>query len=317
MSGNFDRVSDCLHTPDSLKAVQEHMSETKHKICAMLAGNIIGDMLGTTLVSEQADNSGEIFHTDITGGGPFSLSAGDWTDDTSMMLALCESIYKCGGVEPKAEYAEYLKWLNDGKYTPGGKAFDIGRTTRAALTTGRACTTRSDNGNGALMRSCPVSAAYINKTIDIMDEASAASCAVTHGHPIAKFCNVIYNRILRDCILGLDLKDSLVKVREMFEGLMEDIDPIFEKPEKFGSTGYCVTTLQTAVWITIESGSFEEALLKAVHLRGDADTVGAVTGAVAGAVFGIENIPDRWLEFVKDERIMKYQGIKSLLSDCL
>ena len=61
------------------------------------------------------------------------------------------------------------------------------------------------------------------------------------------------------------------------------------------STGYVIDTLEAALWCTEQAGNFEDALVLAVNLAGDADTVGAVTGQVAGAVFGAPDIPERWL----------------------
>ena len=62
------------------------------------------------------------------------------------------------------------------------------------------------------------------------------------------------------------------------------------------SSGYVIDTLEAALWAVGQSNSFEEALILAVNLADDADTVGAVTGQLAGAIWGAKDIPARWMK---------------------
>ena len=71
--------------------------------------------------------------------------------------------------------------------------------------------------------------------------------------------------------------------------------------EEVQSTGYVIHTLEAALWCVDTTNSFQDAVLKAVNLGEDADTVGAVTGQLAGARYGIEDIPDEWLSELIDQ----------------
>lgn len=319
MEENFERVSDCLHSPETLHALREAGENFKDRIKGMIAGNIIGDMLGLTQMSGEGmlapvrpvRLTGK-YQKDIAGGGVYGLAAGSWTDDTSMLIALGESLAEKGKADPENERRHYLKWFIEGAYTPSGEAFDIGRTTRQALTTGSAPSDRESNGNGALMRSSILTAWYINSTDKELIDASGLSCSVTHAHPIAKFTNVIYNLLLKKLITGFEPEQSIMILRDEYEGLMDDLKDIFLEPEVYQTTSYCVTTLETAIWLNMESSSFEETLLKAVNMGGDADTIGAVTGAVAGAIYGYAAIPERWIRHA--EQVMKkYEGLRIFL----
>lgn len=319
MEENFENVSDCLHSPKTLHALRETEDDFKDRIKGMIAGNIIGDMLGLTQMSgpgmllpvRPVQLKGK-YQKEITGGGLYGLPAGSWTDDTSMLTALAESLLEKGCVSPENERRHYMKWFTEGEYTPAGEAFDIGRTTREALTTGIPPSDRESNGNGALMRSSVITAWYINSTDKNLIDASGLSCSVTHAHPIAKFTNVIYNLLLKKLITGFEPEQAVMMLRDEFEGLMDDLKDIFLEPEVYQTTPYCVTTLETAVWLNMESASFEEALLKAVNIGGDADTIGAVTGALAGAIYGSGAIPGRWMRHA--ENVMgRYEGLKAFL----
>lgn len=288
----------------------------KDRIKAMLAGNIIGDMLGLTQMSSLGSVSamrpiklGNNYQKSIIGGGLYGLPAGSWTDDTSMLIALSESLFEEKAVNPENERKHYLKWFHQGSYTPFGEAFDIGHTTRTALESGRAPSDRESNGNGALMRSSVITAWYIDKPDSNLIEASGISCSVTHAHPLAKFTNIIYNIYLKKLISGEEPVKALSLLKEEYEGLIDDLKDIFIAPEVYMTTPYCVTTLETAIWLNLESSSFEEAVVKAINLGGDSDTIGAVTGAIAGALYGWDSIPKDW--YVHALNVMEnYKGLR-------
>lgn len=288
----------------------------KKRIQGMLAGNIIGDMLGLTQMTKEftlepispVSLKGK-YQTDIIGSGIFELEAGSWTDDTSMLIALSESLFELKKADQENERKHYMKWFIEGAYTPKGVAFDVGLTTHKALTTGVAPSNRMSNGNGALMRSSILSAWYLNYDDVQLIDAAGLSCAVTHAHPIAKFTNVIYCLLLKKLLTNTEPEQAVLLLRDEFEDLMPDLKDIFIEPEVYQTTPYCVTTLETAIWLNMESTSFEEAILKAINLGGDSDTIGAVTGAIAGAIYGIDAIPERLLNFAM-KPIKQYKGLK-------
>lgn len=305
MNDNAEAVTDCLNsklTQSKLKDLDDDMTS---RIRGMIAGNITGDMLGLT--NEAVKDPEPI--KDIIGGGFMNMEAGDWTDDTSMLIALGESLNEKGVIDPENEIVHYKRWLLDGEYSARDKADGTGKTTEYAIRTGQAKADRLSNGNGALMRSCIITPYYLHLSDMRLAEASGESAKTTHGHPIAAFTNIIFNILLKKLILGSSLEEALEIVEDKYKGLIEDIEPIFRKPERYITTPYCVTSLQTAIYVARDAESFEDAMLTAVNLGGDADTIGAITGALAGAKFGFETIPERFLKYALSDRILKYEGI--------
>jgi len=294
---NKDAVSDCLHSSYTLDALNEINCYIKDRAAGIIAGNIIGDMLGAPLEESFVENRAR----PITLPEPADillkkhLSSHNctlYTDDTSMLLALTDSLSEKGAVDKDNEYRKYSNWFFNGEYTPFGKAFGYGRTTMRAIVEKSPGNQRTDNGNGALMRSSVISCFFYNRSREFIEKSSAESASVTHAHPVAIFTNIIYNIILRDLILGNSLEEALNYAYKYYYNVIEDINDIFFEPIYYQVTGYAVSTLQTAIWINFESSSFEEAITKAISLGGDTDTIAAVTGAIAGGIYGYLSIPD-------------------------
>ncbi|MGU3406507.1 ADP-ribosylglycohydrolase family protein [Methylobacterium brachiatum] len=264
-------------------------------------GLAVGDALGATLEFEPRDT--HPLHTEMLGGGPFNLKPGQWTDDTSMALALAESLIAHPDFDPTDLMRRFVAWAEDGAYSCTGTCFDIGLTTRQALSrfmrTGDpfAGSTAPDTaGNGSLMRVAPVALRALD------DDARAVQIArdqsrTTHAAAQAVEACDLFVRILREAIQGAG-KDALrsrpwdgtARVRDIAAGTWRG-----KARSQIKSSGYVIDTLEAALWCTDQAASFEEALVLAVNLAGDADTVGAVTGQIAGAVFGASAIPQRWL----------------------
>jgi hypothetical protein len=126
-----------------------------------LLGLACGDALGTTLEFESSGTFKPV--TDIVGGGPFGLKPGEWTDDTTMALCLAENLIECNGFDPADQMTRYLRWYREGNLSSNGRCFDIGNTTRDALTrferTGEPYSGSTDKysaGNRSIMRLAPV-----------------------------------------------------------------------------------------------------------------------------------------------------------------
>lgn len=265
-------------------------------------GLAVGDALGATLEFEPRDT--HPLHTEMLGGGPFNLKPGQWTDDTSMALALAESLIAHPDFDPTDLMRRFVAWAEGGAYSCTGTCFDIGLTTRQALSrfmrTGDpfAGSTAPDTaGNGSLMRVAPVALRALD------DEARAVQIArdqsrTTHAAAEAVEACDLFVRMLREAIEGAG-KDALrsrpwdgtARIRDIAAGTWRG-----KARSQIKSSGYVIDTLEAALWCTDQAAGFEEALVLAVNLAGDADTVGAVTGQIAGAVFGASAIPQRWLE---------------------
>ncbi|KQU01845.1 ADP-ribosyl-(dinitrogen reductase) hydrolase [Methylobacterium sp. Leaf469] len=291
-----------------------------------LIGLAVGDALGTTL--EFTARDAESLHTEMTGEGPFDLAAGGWTDDTAMALALADSLTHCRGFDPADVMTRFVAWWRKGHYSCTGTCFDIGITTAAALSQFErdgnpfAGSTAADTaGNGSLMRLAPV-ALFALRDPEAADRIARDQSRTTHGAPQAIEACAYFVQILRAAILGeadvlrprrwigsdcdaafprlwnSDENDYLTLVPQAEDTAIEAIAQGAWRTKtraQIRSTGYVIDTLEAALWAVGTTDSFEAALIRAVNLGGDADTVGAVTGQLAGALYGLSTIPERWL----------------------
>jgi hypothetical protein len=157
----------------------------------MLLGLAIGDALGAAVEFQPPGTFAEV--TGFRGGGPHGLEPGEWTDDTSMALALADSIADVGwDLNDQAE--RYCAWWCSGAYSVNGRVFDIGVTTSASLCrfveTGDARTSGDRSvrasGNGSITRLAPVPIAYrrlFPAQIDLLVERAVESSLPTHASP--------------------------------------------------------------------------------------------------------------------------------------
>jgi ADP-ribosyl-[dinitrogen reductase] hydrolase len=265
-------------------------------------GLAVGDALGTTLEFSVRDTQPR--HTEMIGGGPFRLQPGVWTDDTSMAVALANSLVHCRGFDPADLMARFLRWMDHGEYSPTGHCFDIGTTTRQALGRFRGTgdpfagpTAEDTAGNGSLMRLAP---AVLHAFSDpaACQALAAEQGRTTHGAPQAMDSCRFFADLLRRAITG-EARDSVLApvdwqghdaVRAVAAGCWRGWHR-----DQVSSAGYVVDTLAAALWSVGTTHSFEAAVILAVNLADDADTVGAVTGQLAGALYGEAAIPARWL----------------------
>jgi ADP-ribosyl-[dinitrogen reductase] hydrolase len=267
-------------------------------------GLAVGDALGTTIEFQRRDTYPHV--ADMAGGGPFQLRPGEWTDDTSMALCLADSLIATKGVLDPVDLADrFVRWWRQGENSVNGRCFDIGNATRAALARYRETgTPRGDDapgsaGNGGVMRLAPAVLAALRAPERAIALARAQS-EVTHAAPECLDAAEVLARVLIAGIAGAGLEavyaggaETLAspKVRAIAEGGWRG-----KSRDQIRSSGYVIDTLEAALWAVGSSRSFEEAVLKAVNLGDDADTVGAVSGQIAGAIWGYQAIPPSWRE---------------------
>ena len=268
-----------------------------------LLGLAVGDALGMPVEFMQPGTFPPV--TEMTGGGPYDLLPGEWTDDTSMALCLAESLIECRGFDAEDQLRRYVRWFRQGHLSSVGYCFDIGNTTRAALeafrATGRpsALSSPDSAGNGSIMRLAPIPMFYANSMVHAVDYAGQSS-ATTHAAPEAvEACRYMAAVMVR-ALHGSDKEDVLAPalVNELSDNLKRvafGSFRIFGPPQIRGS-GYVVESLEAALWAFQNSGDFAEGALLAVNLGDDADTTGAVYGQIAGAFYGASAIPAHWLE---------------------
>jgi ADP-ribosyl-[dinitrogen reductase] hydrolase len=273
-----------------------------------LLGLAVGDAVGTTVEFSRPGSFPDV--TDMVGGGPFGLAAGQWTDDTSMALCLADSVLATGGFDPWDQLARYLRWYREGDRSSTGAHFDIGATTRASLeryerTREPWCGAEDARaaGNGSIMRLAPVAMRYAATPARAIALA-ADSSRTTHGVLVAvDACRHLAALIVG--ALGGATKEELLAPRYApVPGLWEALPLCPEVAEvaagsfsgdgPFRGTGYARDCLEAALWAFATTDSFRAGCLRAVNLGDDADTTAAVYGQLAGAFYGEGGIPPEW-----------------------
>lgn len=265
-------------------------------------GLAVGDAVGTTLEFRPRDAQPRL--EDMAGGGPFELPPGYWTDDTAMALALADSLAASERLDPQDLMDRFVRWWRNGDYSCRGHCFDIGSTTRAALDrylrTGDPLAGSTDPGsagNGSLMRLAPVALRFWQDRGRLTATATEQS-RTTHGAEEAVDACRAFAELLADAIAGSPRADVLAP--RPFEGA-EAITRVMDgswrgRPRnQIRSSGYVVHTLEAAIWSVARTGNFRNAVLLAANLADDADTVAAVAGQLAGALYGLRGIPEDWL----------------------
>ena len=272
-----------------------------------LLGLACGDAVGTTVEFSARGTFPPV--TDLVGGGPFGLIAGEWTDDTSMALCLATSLVHCRGTDLHDQISRYVNWWQWGYLSSTGDCFDIGMTVRAALN--RFLTTKDPlagstdprtAGNGSLMRLAPV-AMWFAPDIEAVRDNARLSSVTTHGAAEAVDCCAVYAELIARALAGAP-HDALLRapapagasaaVRAIADGAY-----LGKAADQINGSGYCVESLEAALWCFASTDSFESAVLAAANLGDDADTTAAIVGQIAGAHYGIGGIPERWLAKIK------------------
>lgn len=278
-----------------------------------LLGLAVGDALGTTLEFKSRDSYSPL--TDIVGGGPFGLEAGQWTDDTAMALALADSLANCDAFDPGDLMRRFVAWRRDGEYSCTGTCFDIGITTSAALSrferTGDPFAGSIDPqtaGNGSLMRLAPVAIRYWRDR-DTLRQVAIDQSRNTHGAPEAVSACAAYAGMVADAIAGVAREEVLSPLTEGYAGGIANIlrgSWRGKARNSVRSGGYVVESLEAALWAIGRTSDFRAAVLTAANLGDDADTTAAIAGQLAGALYGAEAIPAEWLaKLAWRERIEK------------
>jgi ADP-ribosyl-[dinitrogen reductase] hydrolase len=288
------------------------MSEFVDRRRGTLIGLAVGDALGAAVEFESPGAFLPV--TTYRDGGPHGLEAGQWTDDTSMALALADSI-AAGGWNLNDQADRYVQWMRTGKYSVNGKCFDIGMATHKALTNylvikdARISGSRSEmaSGNGSIMRLAPVPIRYahlyptgLEELSRLAEESSLPTHASQQCLSACRYLAVVLAALMngedRQVVLSPDWEPlrrmDLAKpvqplIREVAQGSFKHKEP----PEIQGS-GWVVRSLEAALWAFHKAESFEDAVLRAVNLGDDADTTGAICGQLAGAYWGESKIPE-------------------------
>ena len=282
----------------------------RNRYVGALLGLAVGDALGTTLEFKSPGTFTPI--TDMVGGGPFNLKPGQWTDDTSMALCLAESLLECKGFDARDQLERYVRWRDDGHWSVTGTCFDIGTVVDRALTTFKRTgnpfsgpTEERAAGNGSLMRLAPVPL-FFARDPEVAIRMAADSSRTTHGTAMAVDACRYFAGLIVGAIRGA-AKDELLAPNYTPATGLWDREPLHPRvaevasgsfhrrePPRIAGTGFVVQSLEAALWAFATTGDFRTGALAAVNLGNDADTTGAIFGQIAGAYYGVDEIPPEW-----------------------
>ena len=289
-------------------AITEYQPKTDEaSLCSRAIGSMlglaVGDAIGTTLEFSPRDSYEPL--TDMVGGGPFKLKRGQWTDDTAMMVALAESLVHCGKLDEADLLARFHDWYQNGAYSCTGDCFDIGITTSRALDRWHSSgilhagsVEPETAGNGSLMRLAPIAVRFWRNRQQLRD-AAARQSKTTHGASEAVDACVAYAEMLADAIEGAPRSVVLHNRDSDYSGAIASIVAGSwqgKAREAIRATGYVAHSMEASIWSVGRSGDFRGAVLTAANLGEDADTTAAIAGQLAGALYGLENIPAAYLE---------------------
>ena len=295
-----------------------NMENLNYNIKSALFGVAIGDALGVPVEFKSRETILQKPVTDMIGYGTYNLPPGTFSDDSSMTFCLAEALThdfdlnRIGG--------NFVKWYYENFWTARGEVFDIGIATREAInriSKGErpefaGSTDASSNGNGSLMRILPLLFYIKDLPISERYEITKKVSSITHGHIRSVISCFYYLEFSREILLGKDKFEIYQKLQTEIPGFLNSLsinpheislfdrllkDDISELAEhKILSSGYVLHSLEASIWCLLTTDNYKDATLKAVNLGEDTDTTAAITGGLAGLLYGFDSIPESWME---------------------
>ena len=275
-----------------------------------LVGSAVGDALGAPFEFERPGLYRSTYPEPILtglgemrGGGGFGWKPAEFTDDTQMALALAESLVGSGGFDANDLWRRWRAWART--------ASDVGTQTRAALAheshvgAAKKVSDKSGGrsaGNGSVMRNTPVALWTADRSLDSLVELAGQQASLTHHDSHNSYGAAIHGAMVRAGIRGEDIFDAIGHVFEVLPAAArERWEPLLSphwQPDTSVPNGTVWACLAEAVWAVRHASSFEDAIVRAVDLGRDADTVACVAGGIAGARWGVQSIPSRWTTYL-------------------
>ena len=289
---------------------------TAAKTLSGLMGLCVGDALGVPVEFTSRAERVKSPVTTMLGYGTWNQPPGTWSDDSSLSFCLAECL--CRGYSLDAIANSFWRWYKEAYWTPRGDVFDIGQTTHTAIMRLKQGVVphqaggkvENNNGNGSLMRILPMAYCHRNLTLGELLARVHDVSAITHAHARSQMACGIYISIAVALLEGADLQTAYLQGLQDIQTIYSVREFLLEKPhfgrvfsgeiakvpvEEINSGGYVIDTLESSLWCLLNSSSYSEAVLKAINLGGDTDTTAAVTGGLAGIYYGVENIPQKWM----------------------
>lgn len=285
------------------------------KIRDGIIGHAIGDAMGVPV--EFKDRESLMYNPVKEMRRSYAGDKGTWSDDTSMEIATMDSFINNNGWNYDDIMINFGDWINDSKFTANNYTFDVGRTCLTAirnylqkgtLALESGLDDINSNGNGSLMRILPVAYYCFYKktnneeTFNLVKNISS----LTHRHEISILGCYIYVLYVIKLLQGKDKYSAynMIKIEDysMFSEesiecykriLKEDLNSL--NVDDINSSGYVVDTLESSLWVLLKAKNYKESIIGSVNLGGDTDTIGAITGSMAGIIYGYESIPKDWI----------------------
>ncbi len=287
-------------------------------VLAGLMGVCVADALGVPVEFSSRAERQETPVTDIQGYGTYNQPPGTWSDDSSLTFCLADAL--CDGFDLNRIAEKFCLWFTESLWTPYNEMFDVGGATSRAISqllrgvppTQSGGTGERSNGNGSLMRILPMVYFANHLSFSELLERVHQVSAITHAHPRSQMACGMYISIAKELLEGnapdTAVADGLAAVesfytqppfqpqRSHFQRLYGQLAQL--PIHKISSTGYVVHSLEAAVWCFLNTDSYADAVLQAINLGSDTDTIAAITGGLAGLHYGYEAIPEHWREAI-------------------
>ena len=290
-----------------------------------ILGLAIGDALGVPVEFTYREDLASAPVIDMESGGTYGMPAGCWSDDTSLTLATMDAIINNDGeINNKTYYSianNFANYYYRNCFTPTGKAFDIGNTTRKAIsdfaTKGihplhAGGNSEFNEGNGALMRILPLAYYAHQNNLSHEDTQKIVNnvSSITHRLPTCKLGSYIYTEFARKLIEGASKEDAYKYIQSLdYSNYPYDVvftygrilqKNITDLDQRYiNSAGKTLPTLEASLWSFMRNKEYKTTVLQAVNLGDDTDTIAAVAGGLAGIYYGINSIPENWIKTCK------------------
>lgn len=295
-----------------------------YQIENILYAGVVGDALGVPVEFEKRDS----YYIDSMTTGTWEQPKGSWSDDTSFTLPLLDVLTK--NQDYDALMQKFVDYMFHNEYTPDGVAFGIGNTCAKALRNWSVnhypaleCGDPSveANGNGALMRLAPLAIHLVNETnVDRRLQLEREYTVLTHRHPRSIVASYIYLEIIHDLLNGNSLRASLSKLPDRLTQALQErpeelkelsyFETIFQPDfatilrKEIKSSGYVVDTLLASVWSVLNSTSIDGAVILAVNLGDDTDTIASITATLASCENLSDHISDEWKNQLRNKPLL-------------
>jgi ADP-ribosylglycohydrolase len=287
------------------------------KIKSVLLGVAVGDAVGVPNEFRSREIMLKNPATDMVGFGTYNQSPGTFSDDSSLTFCLAEALTH--GFDLQEIANNFIKWVEEDYWTAHGEVFDIGIATHEAISNlmnGDAPEVSGgddeySNGNGSLMRIAPLLFYLLDKPIQERFELTRLVSGITHRHIRSVVACFLYLEFARFLVVGLEKKNAYMKTQVQVSAFLKTIaipdseldlfnrilqSDISQEPiNTIESSGYVIHTLEASIWCLLTTETYQDAILKAVNLGKDTDTTAAVTGGLAGLLYGVDGIPTSWL----------------------